>query len=86
MVKSAITENDDGHLLAALRKSAHDYLYIMADSILMNGYSPEARIISVTPWWVTLMRVMTGGFGALEVLFILLMLCRNYGKEREASK
>jgi hypothetical protein len=29
---------------------------------------------------------MTGGFGALEVLFILLMLCRNYGKEREASK
>jgi beta-glucosidase len=86
MVKSAITENDDGHLLAALRKSAHDYLYIMANSILMNGYSPEARIISVTPWWVTLMRVMTGGFGALEVLFILLMLCRNYGKEREASK
>ncbi|MBQ3797602.1 MAG: glycoside hydrolase family 3 protein [Butyrivibrio sp.] len=69
-VAAQIKETDDGDLLALVRKSAHDYLYTVANSSIMNGYSVDSKIVSVTPWWQPLMKALIVLFAALDVFFI----------------
>ncbi len=73
-VAAQIKETDDGDLLALVRKSAHDYLYTVANSSIMNGYSVDSRIVSVTPWWQPLMTGLIVLFAALDALFIFMNL------------
>lgn len=79
IITQSITDNDDGDLLNGLRKSAHDYLYIMANSILMNGFSEEAEVISVTPWWVTAMYSLIAAFALLDAVCVFMMFRKNSG-------
>lgn len=73
-IAKQITETDDGDLLALVRKSAHDYLYTVANSSVMNGYSVDSKIVSVTPWWQPLMIALIVVFAALDILFIFMDL------------
>lgn len=74
VVTKSIMDHDDGDLLNALRKSAHDYLYIMANSILMNGFSEDAVVISVTPWWQPTMYSMIGVFTVMDIILLVLLV------------
>ena len=71
-IVSAITANDDGHLLGELRETAHYYLYTIANSAIMNGYSTDSKVVSVTPWWKPVMYTVIGVFAVLELLFLAL--------------
>ena len=64
-----ITSQDDGNMLAILRESTHRYLYGVANSALMNGYSVNSKVESVTPWWQPL------SYGIIAVLAILDLVC-----------
>ena len=70
----AITTNDDGNLLGLLRKSVHDYLYVAANSNIMNGYSVNSKVVSVTPWWQLLMAGLIAAFAGLDVLCLARLL------------
>ena len=69
-----IRSNDDGELLSALRKSNHDYLYTVANSNIMNGYSTDSVIESVTPWWQGLTLGLIIAFAVLDLLCIMMII------------
>lgn len=76
-----IQGNDDGYLLGKLRDSAHNYLYIIANSAVMNGYSTDSKVVSVTPWWQPAMYCAIAVFAILELLFLALLV---RGKRKES--
>lgn len=80
-VAAQIVDTDDGDLLQLVRKSAHDYLYTVANSSIMNGYSVDSKIVSVTPWWIPVMICLIVVFAGLDILFIFLM----FKKRREQA-
>lgn len=69
-----IQDNDDGYLLGKLRDSAHSYLYIIANSAVMNGYSTDSKVVSITPWWQPAMYAAIAVFAVLEILFIIMLV------------
>ncbi len=81
----AVTGNDDGYLLGALRKSIHDYLYIAANSNIMNGYSVNSRVVSITPWWQPLMYGLIAAFAVLDVLCLAMLLRKRFGKKEKIN-
>lgn len=68
-----ITETDDGYLLEKLRDAAHDYLYIIANGAVMNGYSENSTVVSITPWWQPLMYGLIALFAVLDVVCVVLL-------------
>ena len=61
--KSALYKYSEGYgeLAWAMREEAHRILYVVTNSIAMNGYSASTRFITVTPQWITLLNgVKTG--------------------------
>ncbi|MGN1139719.1 MAG: glycoside hydrolase family 3 C-terminal domain-containing protein [Oliverpabstia sp.] len=73
-IAKQINDTDDGYLLSKLREAAHDYLYIVVNSAVMNGYSTNSKVISVTPWWQPTMYIVIGVFALLEIIFIVLLI------------
>lgn len=81
----AITENDDGNLLGLLRKSVHDYLYIAANSNIMNGYSVNSKVVSITPWWQPLMYGLIAAFAVMDVICLAMLLRKRFGKKEKIN-
>lgn len=81
----AITTNDDGNLLGLLRKSVHDYLYVAANSNIMNGYSVNSKVVSITPWWQPLMYGLIAAFAVLDVLCLAMLLRKRLGKKEKIN-
>ena len=79
-ITAAIESNDDGYLLGKLRDSAHYYLYIIANSSIMNGYSVDSKVVAVTPWWQPTMYVIIGVFAVLDI-FLIVILVRGKRKD-----
>lgn len=75
-----ITSTDDGYLLGKLREAVHDYLYIIANSSVMNGFSTDSVVESVTPWWQPAMFGIIGAFAVLDI-FLIVMLVRGKKKD-----
>ena len=50
-----------GNLAWAMREEAHRILYVVVNSVAMNGYSASTRFISVTPQWVSLLNGVKSG-------------------------
>jgi beta-glucosidase len=69
-----ITKNDDGDMLAHLRDAAHHYLYTIANSAVMNGYSTDSIVVAVTPWWQPTMYGLITLFAVLEAVWVTLLL------------
>lgn len=51
----------------AMRESIHHILYTVVHSAAMNGISPNAKIVQITPWWKTLLTGLEIGLGVLVV-------------------
>lgn len=73
-IADVIESTDDGYLLGKLRDSAHYYLYMLANSAIMNGYSVDSKVVSVTPWWQPTMYVVIGVFAVLDIIMIVLLV------------
>lgn len=73
-VIGAIKEQDDGYMLGRLREAAHDYLYTVANSSAMNGYSTDSKVVSVTPWWQPAMYTAIAIFTLLSLLGLFMLI------------
>jgi beta-glucosidase len=76
-----ISETDDGYLLGKLRDTAHRYLYTVANSSVMNGYSVDSVVESVTPWWQPTMYAVIAVFALLTILCIVMVV--RSGKKKD---
>ena len=54
---SALYKYSEGYgtLAWAMREEAHRILYVVVNSVAMNGYSASTRFISITPMWIKLL-------------------------------
>ena len=68
-LKEYITSHDDGYLYGLLRDSQHGFYYMLANSNLVNGLSPNMEFVPVTPWWQTALYGAIGVSGVLTLLF-----------------
>lgn len=73
-IADEIKSNDDGYLLGVLREAVHQYLYILANSSAMNGYSVNSEVVSVTPWWQPACYAATAFFAIVEAVLTVLLL------------
>jgi beta-glucosidase len=76
-----ISETDDGYLLGKLRDTAHRYLYVVANSSVMNGYSVDSVVESVTPWWQPTMYALIAVFGLLTILCVVMVVLSGRKKD-----
>lgn len=56
-------------MLARLRTATKNHLYIIANSSVMNGYSIDSKVVSLTPWWQPVMYVVIGMFAVLDLFW-----------------
>ena len=81
---SALYKYSEGYgtLAWAMRDEAHRILYVVVNSIAMNGYSASTRFVTVTPQWITVVEgVRTGSaisFGAASALYIGMYIASKF--------
>ncbi len=61
--KSALNKYSEGYgnLAWAMREEAHRILYVVVNSVAMNGYSASTRFVTITPTWVNLLNGVKSG-------------------------
>ena len=75
--KSALSKYSEGYgtLAWAMREEAHRILYVVVNSVAMNGYSASTRFITITPQWINLLEGVKMGvtvsFGMSAVLYVV---------------
>lgn len=76
-----------GELAWAMREEAHRILYVVVNSVAMNGYSASTKFVVITPQWVNLLNGVRIGvtisFGMSLVLFIVTSVL--YEKEKRTG-
>ncbi|MFV0362566.1 MAG: glycoside hydrolase family 3 N-terminal domain-containing protein [Suipraeoptans sp.] len=86
VVPAHINSTDDGYLLGKLRESVHDYLFTVANSNVMNGYSTDSTIKSITPWWQPTMYGIIAGISVLLILCIVMLVRAEIHNKSIAKK
>ena len=87
--KSALYKYSEGYgeLAWAMRKEAKHILYVVVNSIAMNGYSASTQFISITPAWINMLngvRVGVGvSFGISALCFIASVIYLELNKRKE---
>ena len=75
--KSALSKYSEGYgtLAWAMREEAHRILYVVVNSVAMNGYSASTRFVTITPQWINLLEGVKMGvtvsFGMSAVLYVV---------------
>lgn len=75
--KSALNKYSEGYgdLAWAMREEAHRILYVVVNSVAMNGYSAATRFVAVTPQWIKLLNGIKCGviisFCLATVLYVV---------------
>ncbi len=75
--KSALYKYSEGYgnLAWAMREEAHRILYVVVNSIAMNGYSASTRFVTITPQWIHLLNGVKSGvtvsFGMAAALYVI---------------
>ena len=75
-------DTDDGHLLELLTEAAISWEYAISRSCIINGMSSTAKVITVTPWWVSALNYLVIGSGVLTGLCFLLLLVSKFKKAK----
>ncbi len=77
---------DDIVLQSLLRESFHRRLYVFANSVAMNGITPESGGGTAIVWWALMLQILGGicfvGFASFFVLYIR----RERNERKEAGK
>lgn len=78
--KSALNKYSEGYgeLAWAMRDEAHRILYVVVNSIAMNGYSASTRFVTITPQWVNVLMGARSGiiasFGVSVVIYAVVSI------------
>lgn len=84
--KSALYKYGEGYgeLAWAMREEAHRILYVVVNSIAMNGYSATTRFINITPTWINILNGVRSGvtvsFYMAAALFVVVSVIREIKK------
>lgn len=81
-IVKAIEETDDGNLAGILKESAHQYLYTVVNSAVMNGYSVNSKVVSVTPWWQPVTTMIIILLSLIEALLLMIIFRRKNKEEK----
>ena len=87
--KSALYKYKEGYgaLAQAMRKEAKHILYVVVNSVAMNGYSGSTQFISITPAWINLLNGVRVGigisFGLSALCFIASVIYFELNKRKE---
>ena len=77
-----------GNLAWAMREEAHRILYVVVNSVAMNGYSASTQFIVITPQWMKLLNGVKIGaaisFGMSVALFVVTSVL--WEKEKKKGK
>ncbi len=74
----------DANAQAAVRESAHNVLYAIASSNLMNRYNATTHVVKLNTWWRSTYYAAIGCSAALTALFAVLYVLSKR-KEKEAA-
>ena len=86
-IVEVINSTDDGYMLSNLRRAAKNILYVVANSNVMNGYSANSKVVSITPWWQPTVYGVIALFAVLDVLSLLMLtLAIVKGKKRSDDR
>ena len=73
-----------GNLAWAMREEAHRILYVVVNSVAMNGYSASTRFVTITPAWVNLLNGVKSGvtisFGMAAGFFVVTSVIYEFKK------
>ena len=62
-----IKKTDDGTLLKDIKRAVKDYFWVSANSCTMNGLSNDVVVVSITPWWETMIYIANPVVGGLAL-------------------
>ena len=73
-----------GNLAWAMREEAHRILYVVVNSIAMNGYSASTRFVTITPQWINILEGaklgVTVSLGIAAAFYFIVTLIREIKK------
>ena len=75
-----------GELAWAMREEAHRILYVVVNSVAMNGYSASTQFVVITPQWVSLLNGVRIGVTISFCLSLALYAATSVLLEREKKK
>lgn len=79
-----------GNLAWAMREEAHRILYVVVNSVAMNGYSASTKFVVITPQWVNLLNGVKSGvtvsFGISVALFVVTSVLCEKEKRKQNLK
>ncbi len=79
-----LTKQRDGHIWGKLREVAHNFLYAMSRTMLVNGLAKEVTVESFTPWWQPAMIGVNIAIGVLTLgSFCMFLYCLIAGRKKE---
>lgn len=85
-MQEAITMNDDGDLVEALREVNHRYYYTMAHNLLVNGLTEDTTVSVEKPWWQITFNVLIITFMLITLGLTILFIKSTYISNREVIK
>lgn len=77
-----------GNLAWAMREEAHRILYVVVNSVAMNGYSASTKFLVITPQWVNLLNGVKIGVTVSFCLSVALFVVTSilYEKEKKCKR
>lgn len=80
-----------GELAWAMREEAHRILYVVVNSVAMNGYSASTKFVVITPQWVNLLNGVRIGVTisfcmSLAFFVVTSVLCEKEKKKRALTE
>ena len=87
VLKEWIIGQDDGYLLSQIKERAQETLYAYAHSNVMNGLTSDMEVVTITPWWKTVVVCIDVFFGVATAGMIACFVLWGYvfkNKKKEA--
>lgn len=75
-----------GELAWAMREEAHRILYVVVNSVAMNGYSASTKFVVITPQWVNLLNGVRIGVTISFGLSLVMYVATSVLYEKEKKK
>ena len=75
-----------GNFAWAMREEAHRILYVVVNSVAMNGYSASTKFLVITPQWIKLLNGVKTGVTISFCLSVVLFVVTSVLYEREKKQ
>ena len=85
-LKEYIQKNDDGNLYGLLRESQHGFYYMLANSNLINGLTPNMEYRAITPWWQAALYAVIGVAAVATLACGVAYAFASLGKKKQKER